>query len=232
MKIELKKISWHLVWILACLEGITVVFLPYFTGVHEKGQIIKSPILGLFLGYIGMLAALLLINAFGKSFLRNVFAEGKIEIRKPFIVSVWGSVYLALIFLFQLVFTDISNTYFVTVIRAIFSVSVSTLIFLVLYKYMHRLMPWLSVKLVFGKDEYRFLGVTVLPAVVFISLYEAIALPIIELFRNFENYQWQSGLFLGVTAGAFAITLVIICYNNLALHYSGLKASISLEKLD
>ena len=102
LELKLDKLSWHLVWLFAFMEGITVLFLPYFSNIPDQGQISKSPALGFCLGYLGMLTVLLLVNAFSDSILKNIFAEGQVKIKRPFIASFWGAVYLSLIFSFQL----------------------------------------------------------------------------------------------------------------------------------
>lgn len=230
LEIKPDKISWHLVWIFAFMEGITVLFLPYFSDISSMGQISKSPSLGFILGYIGMLAILLLVNTFSNTFLKNIFTEGQIKIKRPFISSFWGAIFLSLIFTFQLVFRALPNMLFITFFKAIFSISSSTLLTLFVYNYLRQMVPWLSIAVVIGQDNYKFLGISVLPTVILISLYEAMALPIIELFKNFQNYKWQSGLILGILAGASAIALVILCYNYLSNKTQGFKVIIQLEK--
>lgn len=230
LAIKPDKLSWHLVWLFAFMEGITVLFLPYFSNASDKAQITKSPALGFCLGYIGMLAVLLLVNAFSNSILKNISTEGQIKIKRPFICSFWGAVYLSLIFAFQMAFRTLPNMLFITLLKAIFSMSLSTLLTLLVYSTTRQRIPWLSITVAIGEDNYKFLGLSVLPAVIFISLYEAMALPVIELFKKFQNYKWQAGLFFGILAGAFASAIVILCYNYLSNRAPGFKVGIQLEK--
>jgi hypothetical protein len=228
--VKINKLSWHLVWIIACLEGITVAILPYVSNIRTEEKITKPPESGLLLGYIGMLAVILLINIFSKNIFPNFFLNKHLKIRKPFLISIWGSVYLSLIFLFQSIFSFPQYSFITIIIRAVCSLSFSTFIVLLLYQNLNKIFPWLSMSFSSGEETYRILGIAILPAVVVISLYEAIALPIIEFIRIFENYRWLAGLSLGLISGAFATTIIILVYNSLSNKLSWLKAAIVLEK--
>ncbi len=230
MKVEISRLPWILVGISAALEGVTVAILPYVSSLPSNGPISKPPESGLLLGYIGMLTAILLVNAFGRTSISKRITGGTLHIEGAVFVSLWGGLFLALIFFFQSVFDFTPYTTLTVMLRAACSLAASTLIVLLLYRVSVRLVPWLSVRLAWGGDKWRIEGAAIWPPVVLLSLYEAIALPIIELVRGIENDRFLAGLGLGLVAGAVATTVVVTLYNAVVRRLPGGTLSFNLEK--
>ncbi len=153
MKVEISRLPWILVGISAALEGVTVAILPYVSSLPSNGPISKPPESGLLLGYIGMLTAILLVNAFGRTSISKRIAGGALHIEGAVFISLWGGLFLALIFFFQGVFDFTPYTTLTVMLRAACSLAASTLIVLLLYRVSARLVPWLSVRLAWGADK-------------------------------------------------------------------------------
>ncbi|MEI6809456.1 MAG: hypothetical protein WCN95_12105 [bacterium] len=229
--LQIERLPWLLVWIMAALEGVTVSILPYVSNLNAGEEVVKPPQSGLLLGYLGLLTAVILVNAIGSRMVNGTLAVMRFTIKKPFLISIWGSVFLALLFLFQSVFMFSHYNTITVVIRAICSISLSTVIFLLLYRVVSKTVPILAVVVLSGGSTHTVRGGAVLPAVIYLALYEGIALPIIEQIRGFPHYRMLVGLGLGLAAGAIAAVCVISIYNTLAKRVSWLKLGAELENL-
>lgn len=229
--LQIETLPWHLVWILAALEGVTVAILPYVSNLSAGEAVVKPPQSGLLLGYVGLLTAVILVNAIGSRRVAGTLAGTQFTIRKPFLISIWGSIFLALLFLFQAVFMFSHYSTLTVALRAICSISLSTVIFILLYRSLSKAVPQLAVVVLSGGKTHTVRGGTILPAVIYLSLYEAIALPIIEQIRRFEQYRMLAGFLLGVVSGVIAAVCVISIYNALAKRVSWLRLGAELENL-
>jgi hypothetical protein len=229
LKLQIEALPWNLVWIVSAFEGITVAILPYVTTLQADQPISKPPESGLLLGYIGMLTAILMVNAFGKGALSARIPGGALRIHRPLLISIWGGVFLALVFLFQSVFVFCANTVLGVMLRAACALSASTLIALFLYRWSVAWQPALSLMYTLGSETWRIVRPSIWPVVAFVSLYEAIALPIIELVREIEHYRFLAGLLLGSISGAVATAIVISLYNILSRSFPGMRLYLIAE---
>ncbi|MCB1489193.1 MAG: hypothetical protein KDJ88_17270 [Bauldia sp.] len=216
MKVSVARLPWVLVGIAAALEGVTVAILPYVSSMPADGPVSKPPESGLLLGYLGMLTAIVLANLAGRTAMAERLLGGALHIRNALLVSAWGGIYLALIFFFQGVFDFTPYTTLTVMLRAACSLAASTLAVLLLYRLAVRMVPVLSVRLTLGADRWQVAAVGIWTPVVLLSLYEAVALPVIEQVRQVEDYRLLAGLGLGLLAGALAATCVVAIYNGLS----------------
>ena len=218
--------------IVSALEGITVSILPYVATLQPDQPIAKPPQSGLLLGYIGMLTAILAVNTLG-GLAAPVRSAGRLlTIHRPLLISIWGGIFLALVFFFQSVFSFSANTVFSTMLRAACALATSTLI--VLFVYCWSAIRWkaLAIRFTFGSGSGRIVGTSIWPVVVFVSLYEAIALPVIEFVREVEHYRFLAGLLLGSVAGAMATAIVILAYNVLSRSFPRAKLQLVIDPED
>lgn len=227
MRIAIRRLPWHLVWIVSAFEGMTVAILPYLATLQSDQPISKPPESGLLLGYIGMLTAILLANALGAR--RSIITAGTLKIHNPLYVSIWGAIFLALIFLFQSAFGFSTNHVLGISARAIFSLSASTVTVVVLYRLLVTWWPAFSIRFTVGALTNRVVRASIWPLVAFVSLYEAIALPIIETIRDFEQHRLVAGLVLGAASGAIATTVVVLIYNILSSRLPSLRLELVVE---
>jgi hypothetical protein len=221
LKLEIRTLPWSIVLIAAALEGVTVSILPYAATLQPE-HLSKPPEAGLLLGYIGMLTAILLANIVN----RGLSADRSFRIRKPFIVSLWGGAFLAMIFLFQGVFRFSPDNTLNVMLRAACSLACSTLILLFVYRWVVRKVPALAIEFTWQRSVQRIVDTSMWPPVVYLAVYEAIALPIIEIVRNVDQYRFLAGLLLGLSAGALAGAVVVAIYN--ALSRSCLRTRLAL----
>lgn len=215
LKIEIERVPWRLVGIVAALEGVTVAILPYVATLEADQPISKPPEAGFLLGYIGTLVAVTLVNLFGRRAWSRL-PIGSLKIHRPLVISLWGGLFLALIFLFQAVFAFPETTVVNTMLRAAAALACSTLIVLLAYRPAVRWWPAAAVTFSADGATMRVVETSVVTLVVSVALFEAIALPFIELVRQVETYRFAAGLMLGTIAGALASTAVISLYNTLA----------------
>ena len=232
VRVEIEHLPRCLVWIVAGLEGVTVALLPYVSSLPAQGPIAKPPESGFLLGYIGMLTALLLVNACGGKLPSLNLPGGLLRIHRPWLVSIWGGLYLSLIFLFQAVFDFSPHTTVSIMLRAACSLAVSTLTLLWLYRFSVRLSPLLAVSFSSGSATSRIVGTAIWPLVLFLALYETLALPVIELIREFQHYRFLAGLLLGLAAGAMATACVVLIYNPLSRRFAGARLYLIVESQD
>ena len=229
LRLEIERLPACLVWIVAGLEGVTVALLPYVSSLPAQGPLAKPPESGFLLGYIGMLTALLLVNACGGKLPALGLPGGPLRINRPWLVSIWGGLFLALIFLLQAVFDFSTYTTVTVMLRAACSLAVSTLALLWLYRFSVRLWPCLAVSFSSGAVTNRIVGTAIWPLVIFLSLYEALALPVIELIRGFQQHRFLAGLLLGLASGAMATACVVLIYNQLSRRFSGARLFFIIE---
>lgn len=213
LKLQIKTLPFNFVWIVSAFEGLTVAILPYVATLRPEEPIAKPPESGLLLGYIGMLTAILAVNALGGSVAPARIAGRALKIHSPLVISIWGGIFLALVFFFQSVFSFSAHSVFSTMLRAACALATSALIVLLLYRWSANQWRALAIRFTFGSESGRIVRTSIWPLVVFVSFYEALALPVIELVREIDHYRFLAGLFLGSVAGAMATTIVILTYN-------------------
>lgn len=229
LKIEIPRVSWHLVWIAAAFEGITVAILPYFATLQPEQPISKPPESGFLLGYIGMFIAVGLANLLGRWTLRSRTPIAPFKIHRPLLISMWGAIFLALIFWFQSIFAFADGGVLYTMLRAACALACSTLIVLLAYRWAARWWPASAITLSYGGQTWRIARTAMLPLVALVSLYEAIALPIIELVREVEHHRFAAGLFLGSVSGAAATAVVVLIYNTLSRRLPAMRFHLIVE---
>lgn len=228
MKLQVERLPWSLVGIVTAFEAITVAILPYVATLEADQPISKPPESGFLLGYIGMLTAILMVNALSGVASRVRLLDGPLQFHRQLLISIWGGVFLALVFFFQAVF-DFANNVVGVMLRAACALAASTLIVLFLYRWSVVWQPALSIKYTFASQTRRIVRTSIWPVVVFVSLYEAMALPIIELVREIEHYRFLAGLLLGAISGAVATAIVISLYNIVSRFFPSARLYLVVE---
>lgn len=221
LKLQVERLPWSLVWIVTAFEGVTVAILPYVATLEADQPISKPPESGLLLGYIGLLMAIVMANAYGAS--SSGRPVGSLRIHRPLLTAIWGGLFLALVFFFQSIFDFSAPNVLGVMLRAACALAASTLIVLFIYRWSVGWQPALSVRYTFGSETRRIVRTSIWPVVAFVSLYEAIALPIIEIVREIEHYRFLAGLLLGATSGAVATAIVVSLYNAVSRSFPGAR---------
>jgi hypothetical protein len=223
------KFSWHLIWIFALLEGVTVPLAPLFT---ENGPHVKSTVgatteasqvtflrnmmiigmYGISIGFVGTLIVCLLLNhiAFRKLKL-HLNSAIVFRIVHPTIIGLWGGLLLATYFWIQhcigslLVFSLIVNLMIFGFVSAAGGTIATGLIYLLTVK----ALPYLGVHLV--TTEHRLL-LTKIPIVSFaalIALYEGLAMPILHIWTLVPQHKVLIALLAGPSGGALSSLIVV-----------------------
>jgi len=229
LRIEIKSLSWHLVWITAVCETVTVGLLPMFCDIRDYGRVPKSPLLGLGLGYIGTLTVMLLVTVFIRYLMSGRISDAVFRFEKPFFIAAWGGIYLALIFALQAVFLFLPYHTSTVMLRAAGSLAAATAILLACYRLTAARWRWISMALAYDSQFYRVLSVSILPAAFFLAIYEALALPLIELISSFAD-RWYAGLLLGALAGGVGAMGVVLLYAGLSRFTPKLRLRVCLQK--
>jgi len=232
LKVQINALPFRLAWIVSAFEGLTVAILPYVATLRPEEPIAKPPESGLLLGYIGMLTAILAVNELGRFAAPASIGGRPLKIHSPLLVSIWGGLFLALVFFFQSIFNFPANTVLSTMLRAACALATSTLI--VLFVYCRFAARWrvFAIRFTFGSESGRIVRTSIWPLVVFVSIYEAIALPVIEVVRGVEHYRFLAGLLLGSVAGATATAIVILAYNLLSRSFPRARLYFIVEPDD
>lgn len=219
--------SWHLVWLFAVLEGITVPLLALFSqrgprlgraptaAVHSVPFANKMLIVGgygLIIGFVGASILCLLLNFIVFPRVR-VRLNGEVVSRvlHPFIPGIWGGILLAVIFWLQLCIARYL-AFPPTVNLMLFGfVSAAGSIILIgfAYSFSIKALPNLGIQL---STAHQRLLLSKVPAVSFallVGLYEGLAAPILQRWELAPHYKILMALLMGVSGGAFGSLIVV-----------------------
>ncbi len=229
LKIEVILLTWHLVWITAVCEAVTVGLLPLFCDVHYYGRVAKSPITGMVLGYIGMLTAIMLLSMLARCVPSCIRSYRGFRVERPFLISIWGGVFLALIFMLQALFLALPHQTLTIVLRGAASLAAATAIVLSVYRFAAARWSWMSLTFMLDGRLHRVQRVSILSAAFFLAIYEALALPLIELISRFAE-MWYAGLLLGALAGGVGAMGVVLLYAGLSRLTPKLRLRFCLQE--
>jgi hypothetical protein len=207
IKIEIDKVSLHFIWTIALLELITVPMVVIAPEIIGLG--FKNPIHGIFVGFIGVTVLLYFVN---KILARLNIYLGKYRIRGVGILpfALWSGLVLAFIFGIQQILKTINFLDYPSkeIVLGFFSAGGAVLIFGLIYRPVVRVLQFLSIRLV---TEDSFLYIVTFPLLrisLLAGIYEAVALPIILIWRFYSIHQIIVSAITGA-AGGFAGGLMI-----------------------
>ena len=222
--------SWHLVWIFALLEGITVPLVPVF--LKSGPSVISSPptasiaaqfvsfatkmmiigIYGVSIGFIGTSIICLLLNCIGfrkiKVHLNNAVI---VRVAHPFVIGLWGGLLLALIFWIQqcigrlLVFPLIVNLMLFGFVSASGGIIVTSAIYLL----MVRAIPRIGIQLITTEQRLLLAKVPIISFAILVGLYEGLAAPILQRWELAPHHKVLFALLVGVLGGALSSLIVV-----------------------
>ena len=222
--------SWHLIWIFALLEGITVPLVPLFS---QNGPSVKSTehtptfathfvsfaksmmIIGMYgmsIGFIGTLVVCLLLNYIAfrkiKVHLNN---EVIMRVTHPFVIGLWGGLLLTVIFWIQrcigslLVLSLIVNLMIFGFISAAGGIVVTSVIYLLMIK----AMPRLGIQLITTEQRLLLAKVPIVSFAVLVGLYEGLAAPILQRWELVPQHKVLIALLVGFSGGALSSLIVV-----------------------
>jgi hypothetical protein len=215
IKIEIKKISPHIIWMMALLELITVPIVVIIPKMTNTG--LKNPLHGIIIGFIGVTVLLYCINRFlGK--LNFHLGEYRISGISIFASAFWSGLILAIIFGIQHYLKAVLRLDYpiMEMASGFFSVGGAMLSSGLIYRAFIRILPFLSIKIdtkdeLFIIENYSLLRISLLAGV-----YEAIALPIILIWTFYPAHQAVAAAITGIVGGligGFMIWLLSVLYS-------------------
>lgn len=222
--------SWHLVWLFAILEGITVPLLSLFSQGGPRAdrasrtasaavqfaafanKLLVVGVYGLVIGFVGASIICLLLN-------RIVFPRVRIRLNgavivralRPFIVGVWGGVLLAIIFWIQVCIAGFL-TFPLTANLMLFGfVSAAGSIILTgsMYLFSIKALPNLGIQLLTAQQRLLLFKIPVLAFAVLVGIYEGLAAPILQRWELAPHHKMLVALLVGVSGGALSSSIVV-----------------------
>lgn len=222
--------SWHLVWLFALLEGITVPLVPLFlksgprvntsahsatVAEHSVSFATKMMIVGMYgisIGFIGTTIVCLLLNYI-------VFRKVKVRLNNavisrvshPFVIGLWGGLLLAVIFWIQqsirglLAFGLIVNLMAFGFVSAGGSIIATSLIYLLVVK----TTPRLGIQLITTKQRLLLIKMPIVLFAVLVGLYEGLATPIFQRWESAPQHKVLIALLVGLSGGATSTAIVV-----------------------
>jgi hypothetical protein len=238
-------LSWHLVWIFAILEAVTVPLVPLFSkngpSVNSTGRsaidaprfvlfakdIIIAGSYGIAIGLIGTAVICLLLN---------FIAFRRVEVRlndaiimraaRPFAAALWGGVLLAAIFCIQrclahlLTFSWPVNIVAFGFVSAAGGFVVAGTIYLVTVK----AIPHAGIQLVTTKQRLLLVHLPIVSFGVLAGLYEGLAGLILQRWELAHQHQVLLALLFGFSGGALGSLIVVAL-----AHVGAVKKQLWLE---
>lgn len=222
--------SWHLIWIFALLEGVTVPLVPLFskngpsvkpighaaTVAAQSVSFVKNMMIigmyGMSIGFIGALMVCLLLNYIAfrkiKVHLNNAVI---MRVTHPFVMGLWGGLLLAVIFWIQrcigslLIFSLVVNLMIFGFVSAAGSIIVTSAIYILIIK----AKPHLGIQLITTEQRLLLAEIPIVSFAVLVGLYEGLAAPILQRWELAPEHKVLVALLVGFSGGALSSLIVV-----------------------
>lgn len=223
-------LSWHLVWLFAILEGITVPLLSLFAQggprvsrasrtatvaeqfVAFANKMLVVGIYGLVIGFVGASVVCLLLNWIVFPRVRIRLNDAAIvRVLHPFIVGIWGGVLLAVIFWIQLCIAGFLT--FPRVVNLMLFGFISAAGSVVLtgcgYSFSIKALPNLGIQLTTAQQRLLLFKLPFVAFALLVGMYEGLAAPILQRWEMAPHHKVLAALLVGVVGGAFSSFVVV-----------------------
>ncbi|MEB4210887.1 hypothetical protein [Mycobacterium sp. 94-17] len=222
--------SWHLVWLFAILEGITVPLLALFSEGGPKvsrvsrtataaaqfsafaNRMLIVGAYGLVIGFVGALVVYVLLNWIVLPRVRIRVNDAVIvRVLRPLAMGTWGGVLLAVIFWIQtciagfLVFPPAVNLMLFGFVSAAGSVAVTG----TAYSRVVKAVPKLGIRLATTRQRLQLSEIPVASFSLLVGVYEGLAAPILDRWELAPHHKILIALLVGVSGGAFSSFIVV-----------------------
>ena len=222
--------SWHLIWIFALLEGITVPLVPLFSDngpdvnstahtatvaarfVSFAVNLLVTGVYGISIGFIGTLVVCLVLNYV-------VFPRRKFHLTdtvimrasKPVITGLWGGLLLANIFwIYQCSRGLAVLSWVVTVmILGFFSAAGSVIVTSAIYLLTIKALPHLGIQLITTGQRLLLTGIPIASFACLVGLYEGLASPILYIWQLVPHHRVLIACLVGLSGGALSSLIVV-----------------------
>lgn len=241
--------SWHLVWLFALLEGITVPLVPLFLKsgpsvnstdhtatlaarlLSFANQMMIVGIYGISIGFIGTSTVCLLLNYVA---LRKIKVQLNnaviVQVCHPFVIGPWGGLLLAVMFWIQqgigslLSLHLIVNVMLFGFVSAAGGIIVTSSIYLLIIK----AVPRLGIQLITTKQQRLLLAkVPIVSFAALVGLYEGLAAPILQRWELVPQHKVLIALLVGFSGGALSSLMVVaVAHMRMIKKHMWLKFSI------
>jgi hypothetical protein len=223
LTVRCEYLSWHVVWIAAIFEGLSVMLATMCMGsAHAAFE--KTVWIGFLLGYFGLFILLFLLNLFFKFKQVTIDIYTLTGLRRIYLTAIFGCIFLSSMFAVQnIVMSLFAVNLFLIAMNGFVSTFLAFFITLLVYNINF---PSDIFKLhVVTKANHTFVlsKVSVLSMSLLAGVYELFALPIIHCWTLLSLPAWLSGLVVGLVAGAVGIIAVILLFNFLISKHLKLK---------
>lgn len=200
VKIDIRRISPHLVWIMGFLELITVplvVIIPRLTGTT-----LKNPWHGMVIGFAGIIVLFICINPF-LSRLSITLVDGKIRRFSVLSSAFWSAFILTLIFVFQMIlgFVIAFSYPWKEIILGVGSAGGAVFCSSLFYRMFVHVLPFLAISIRTTDELYVIEQFSLMKFAVFAALYEGVALPIISIWKLVPEHEVLISMVTGLAGG-------------------------------
>jgi hypothetical protein len=223
--VQLKKVTPHLFWIIPLMEILAVpvvVLLHLTTSSHAP----KAPWHGWAAGLIATAGLLWVVNYLLPRMRFQL--QGQLLTRIPIAMpSFWGGAFLACIFAAQRILPGrmFSNYWVNGSVQGFVSLVFPTLVFGAAYTLFTRWFPFLAITLVSG-SRIRLRAMNWVPLSLCLGIYEAVALPIINIWQSMPGHQMLWGALWGGIGGLAGTSAALGLY----LSFSFFQIKLQLEQ--
>jgi hypothetical protein len=229
LKIDV-NFSWHLIWIFALLEGVTVPLVPLLS---ENGPSVNSTvhnatpaaqlvvfakkmvtvgIYGMSIGFIGTLAICLLLNYIAFRNI-NIHLNNAIirQVARPLAIALWGGVLLAIIFWIQqcigsvLAISSIGSLMVFGFASAAGGVIITSAIYLLTVN----VTPRMGIQIITTEQRFLLAKLPIISFAMLVGLYEGLAMPIFQGWQLVPQHKVLVALLVGVSGGALSSLIVV-----------------------
>jgi hypothetical protein len=221
--------SWHLVWIFALLEGITVPLAPLLvdSGPSVKADVTAGAVApqdtlvrdlliigvyGIIIGLFGTLVICLLLNYLVFPKVKLHLDDGVLlRVAHPVITGLWGGLLLATIFWIQhimgslLVFPMIVNLLLWGFVSAAGSIVIIGFVYLLTVKRF----PYLGIKVVTTERRLLLVQIPIVSFAILVGVYEGLAMPILQIWTSAPHHKVLIALLVGLSGGALCSSIVV-----------------------
>ncbi|MEI7981199.1 MAG: hypothetical protein WCI71_06070 [Bacteroidota bacterium] len=212
IRLSPERLSFHLIWIFALLEMITVPLVTLLPLVFSIG--IKSPLEGAVVGFLGVVILFLILNRIIDKL--NITIDG-LPVTGISILSaaLWNMFFLALIFGLQKVIglIRIDSWIIQNIMAGFFSVSGAVLITIAAYHAIYNFIVPMRISVKAGAYSYSVRRMSVVTIALLAGGYEALALPVILIWQQAESNIPLFAAFTGMAGGVLGSAAIVFLYN-------------------
>jgi hypothetical protein len=216
-RVQVTWVSWHLVWIMGLLEGLTVPWVALSVEAGGRGPAAKSPWLGFAVGFAGVWLVLQVVN---RVLLRRI--EVRIQGRRlrrisPGTSGLWAGAVLAALFAIQGGLSAwVRAPYPLDQAIVGFCCAAGSLaLTAAAYTLVVRRLPGLAIRILAGEGCLELTGLPLASTALLGGLYEAVALPVISTWRLFPAAGVLISMASGICGGMLGAALVCLAANGL-----------------